>query len=35
MKEWGADYGRAEIQLLDDAWNVAETIGNEEVWPVV
>ena len=25
-----AGYGRCEIQVLDDAWNVVETIGNEE-----
>ena len=25
-----AGYGRAEIQVLDEAWNVVETIGNEE-----
>jgi hypothetical protein len=30
-----ADYGRAEIQVLDEAWNVVETIGNEETRPLV
>ena len=30
-----AGYGRAEIQVLDDAWNVAETIGNEDLRPLV
>ena len=30
-----AGYGRAEIQVLDEAWNVVETIGNEEARPVV
>ena len=25
-----AGYGRAEIQMLDDSWNVVETIGNVE-----
>ena len=25
-----AGYGHAEIQVLDDAWNVVETIGSEE-----
>jgi hypothetical protein len=29
------DYERAEIQVLDDAWNVVETIGNEETRPLV
>ena len=29
------DYGRAEIQVLDEAWNVVETIGNEEARPLV
>jgi hypothetical protein len=27
-------YARAEIQVLDDAWNVVETIGNEEARPL-
>ncbi len=30
-----AGYGRAEIQVLDDAWNIVETIGNEEARPLV
>ena len=30
-----AGYGRAEIQVLDDAWNVVETISNEEARPLV
>ena len=30
-----AGYGRAEIQVLDEAWNVVEMIGNEETRPVV
>ena len=30
-----AGYGRAEIQMLDEAWNVAEMIGNEEARPLV
>jgi len=30
-----AGYGRAEIQVLDEAWNVVETIGNESLKPVV
>ena len=30
-----AGYGRAEIQVLDEAWNVVETIGNEETPPLV
>jgi hypothetical protein len=28
-------YGRAEIQVLDDAWNVVETMGNEEARALV
>ena len=28
-------YGRAEIQVLDEAWNVVEMIGNEEARPLV
>ena len=28
-------YGRAEIQVLDDARNVVETIGNEDSRPLV
>ena len=30
-----AGYGRAEIQVLDDEWNVAEIIGNEDSRPLV
>ena len=30
-----AGYGRAEIQVLDESWNVVETIGNEEARPLV
>ena len=30
-----AGYGRAEIQVLDEAWNVVETIGNEDARPLV
>ena len=30
-----AGYGRAEIQVLDEAWNVVETIDNEEARPLV
>ena len=30
-----AGYGRAEIQVLDEAWNVVEMIGNEEARPLV
>ena len=30
-----ARYGRAEIQLLDESGNVAETIGNEDSRPLV
>ena len=30
-----AGYGRAEIQVLDEAWNVAETISNEDARPLV
>jgi hypothetical protein len=26
---------RAEIQVLDEAWNVVETIGNEDERPLV
>jgi hypothetical protein len=28
-------YGRAEIQVLDEPWNVVEMIGNEEARPLV
>ena len=30
-----AGYGRAEIQVLDEAGNVVETIGNKEARPLV
>jgi hypothetical protein len=30
-----AGYGRAEIQVLDAAGNVVETIGNEDLRPLV
>ena len=30
-----AYYGRAQIQVLDDGWNVAEIIGNEDSRPLV
>jgi hypothetical protein len=30
-----AGYGRAEIQVLDEGWNVVETIGNEDERPLV
>ena len=30
-----AGYGRAEIYVLDEAWNVAEVIGNEDSRPLV
>ena len=30
-----AGYGRAEIQVLDEAGNVVETIGNEDLRPLV
>lgn len=30
-----AAYGRADIQVLDDQWNVVETIGNEGASPKV
>ena len=30
-----AGYGRAEIQVVDEAWNVVEMIGNEEARPLV
>jgi len=30
-----AGYGRSDIQVLDDTWNVAETISNEDVKPLV
>jgi hypothetical protein len=28
-------YGRCDIQVLDENWNVVETISNEDVKPVV
>jgi len=28
-------YGRCDIQVLDENWNVVETITNEDVKPVV
>jgi len=28
-------YGRCDIQLLDENWNVVETITNEDLKPVV
>ena len=30
-----AGYGRCDIQVLDEDWNVAETITNEDLKPVV
>ena len=30
-----AGYGRAEIQVLDERWNVVKTITNEDLKPVV
>ena len=30
-----AGYGRAEIQVLDEGCNVVETIGNEDLRPLV
>ena len=30
-----AGYGRTEIQVLDEAWNVIETFGNEDARPLV
>jgi hypothetical protein len=30
-----AGYGRAEIQVLDDSWNVVETIRNADARPLV
>jgi hypothetical protein len=30
-----AGYGRAEIQVLDENWNVVETITNEDLKPMV
>ena len=28
-------YGRCDIQMLDQNWNVIETIGNEDLKPLV
>ena len=28
-------YGRCDIQVLDESWNVVETITNEDLKPVV
>ena len=30
-----AGYGRTEIQVLDEAWNVVETIDKEDSRPLV
>jgi len=30
-----AGYGRCDIQVLDENWNVVETIGNEDLKPIV
>jgi hypothetical protein len=30
-----AGYGHCEIQVLDDAWNVAEIISNKDSRPLV
>jgi hypothetical protein len=30
-----AGYGRCDIQLLDENWNVIETITNEDLKPIV
>jgi hypothetical protein len=30
-----AGYGRAEIQVLDDPWDLVEMIGNEDARPLV
>ena len=30
-----AGYGRCDIQVLDESWNVVETIANEDLRPVV
>ena len=29
-----AGYGRCDIQVLDESWNIIETITNEDVKPV-
>jgi hypothetical protein len=28
-------YGRCDLQVLDEAWNVVETISNEDLKPVI
>jgi hypothetical protein len=28
-------YGRCDVQVLDENWNVVETIGNEDLKPVI
>jgi hypothetical protein len=33
--EQRAGYGRAEIQVLDESWNVVETMTNEDLKPIV
>jgi hypothetical protein len=30
-----AGYGPCEIQVFDEAWNLVETIGNEDLKPLV
>ena len=30
-----AGYGRCDIQVLDENWNVVETITNEDLKPIV
>jgi hypothetical protein len=30
-----AGYGRCDIQVLDEAWNIVETITNEDLKPIV
>jgi hypothetical protein len=30
-----AGYGRCDIQVLDESWNIIETITNEDLKPVV
>jgi hypothetical protein len=30
-----AGYGRCEIQVFDEAWNIVKTIGNEDLKPLV
>jgi len=29
------DYGRCDVQVLDENWNVVETITNQDLKPVV